>query len=138
MPSRYISGRGQIGSTWFHQRRFINVELFMSMLIMVGEEEAFQNLTIAELLHARIQGRTAGRLRYLRIHEIGDQVCVCAAAPSYYVRQLAEQAALSVVARDHLQLEIDVLSTINCGEPGFEQRTDRKTDSANSFRAVRR
>jgi len=106
------------------------------MLIMVGEEEVFQNLTIAELLEARIQGRTAGRLRYLRINEIGDQVCVSAAAPSYYVRQLAEQAALSLVARDHLQLEIDVLSTINCGESGFERKTDSKTDSANSFRSL--
>ena len=101
----------------------------MSMLIMIGEENALQDLTITELLEARIHGRTGGRLRYLRVHEIGDQVCVSAAAPSYHVRQLAEQAAMSVVARDRLQLEIDVLSTLNSGEADF---------NANSFRTLRR
>lgn len=107
----------------------------MSMLIMFGNEDALQDLSVTELLEARIHGRTGGRLRYLRIHEIGDQVCISAAAPSYYVRQLAEQAALSLVAPAHLQLEIDVLSTMNCGEPIFEHRADRITAGANSFRA---
>jgi hypothetical protein len=109
------------------QRHFkFKAELLMSMLIMVGEESALQDLTITELLEARIHGRTGGRLRFLRVHEIGNQVCVSAAAPSYHVRQLAEQAALSLIARDYLQLEIDVLSSINWGEPEFERSTPRE------------
>jgi hypothetical protein len=115
----------------------------MSMLIMVGDEDALQDLTITELLEVRLHGRTAGRLRYLRVHEVGDQVCVSAAAPSYYVRQLAEQAALSLVARERLQLEIEVLSTVNCGEPKFDYRTDgtiddATIDSTNPARTIRR
>ena len=105
----------------------------MSMLIMVGEEKELQDLTITRLLEAWIHGRTGGRLRNLRIHKIGDQVCVSAIAPSYHVRQLAERAALSLDVRHRLQLEIDVLSTINLPEPDFEDSADRATDDANSF-----
>src|SRR5262249_24865577 len=125
---RYILAPAHIGST------SSKAELFMSMLIMVGEGNPIQDLTTTELLEARIHGRTGRRLRQLRVHKIGDRECVSAAAPSYHVRQLAEQAALALVARDRLQLEIAVLSTINWREPDCVHGTDRPTDNADASR----
>ena len=110
----------------------------MSMLIMVGEEDEFQDLTITELLKALIHRRTGGRLRYLRVDEIGDQVCVSAVAPSYHVRQLAEQSVLPFVARDRLQLEIDVFPTTDWREPDSEHRTELATEKADSSQTLRR
>ena len=64
----------------------------MSQLTMIGEEADLSDLMLEDVLYAKIHGATAGRLRFLKVVTVGDQVCVWAAAPSYHVRQLAEQA----------------------------------------------
>lgn len=102
----------------------------MSSLSKVAADDPARTLPSLELLEARIHDRTGGRLQYLKIHKIGEQVCVSGAAPSYHVRQLAEHAALSLVARERLQLEIDVLSILHWYEPEFQHRTGRFTPRA--------
>jgi hypothetical protein len=78
-----------------------------------------QSLSVAEKLEARIHARTAGRLRFLRVRSVADRICVWGAAPTYHVRQLAEQAALSFMPADRLQLEIEVLPAHPLPSPEF-------------------
>ncbi|MFN0055024.1 MAG: hypothetical protein ACKV0T_22865 [Planctomycetales bacterium] len=91
----------------------------MSMLTMIGEETDLNELMLEDVLYSRIHGATAGRLRFLRVITIGEQVCVWAAAPTYHVRQLAEQAAIALVPADRLQLEIEVVPILKLHEREF-------------------
>jgi hypothetical protein len=61
-----------------------------------------------EQLEGRIRLRTDRRLRALTISRDRGQVFVSGRAPSFYVRQLAEQAAMELLPPDRLQLEIEV------------------------------
>src|SRR6185369_11643385 len=61
-----------------------------------------------ESLEMRLQTRTGGRLRFLAIELVGSRVRINAAAPSYHVRQLAEQAALRILPAARLELSIEV------------------------------
>lgn len=61
-----------------------------------------------EQLAGRIRLRTDRRLRGLVISRDHGQVFVSGRAPSFYVRQLAEQAAMELLPADHLQLDIEV------------------------------
>jgi len=78
-------------------------------ILMTSEESSLKAFSVDERLEARIHARTAGRLRFPRVRSVADRICVWGAAPTYHVRQLAEQAAVSFVPRERLQLEIEVL-----------------------------
>src|SRR5262245_7638554 len=89
----------------------------MPAFIMVGEEGSLPEMSLANALEAQIHSRTGGRLRFLRVWTVGERVSVSGAAPSYAVRQLAEQAALSLVPPGRLELEIEVVSPALWREP---------------------
>lgn len=75
-----------------------------------------------EMLEGRLQARTGGRLAQLRVWDAGDLFCVSATAPSYYVRQLAEQTLMSLLPDRHLCFEIEVCRPMRGegqGEPIF-------------------
>lgn len=61
-----------------------------------------------EALEIRLKSATGGRLRFLRVVKIAGRFRVIATSPSYHVRQLAEQAALSQLAADQLELYVHV------------------------------
>jgi len=61
-----------------------------------------------EQLAGRIRLRTDRRLRGLTISRDRGHVLISGRAPSFYVRQLAEQAAMELLPPDRLQLEIKV------------------------------
>jgi hypothetical protein len=65
----------------------------------------------AEQLAGHIRLRTDRRLRALTISNHRGQVAVSGRAPSFYVRQLAEQAALELLPAERLQLNIEVQRT---------------------------
>ena len=62
----------------------------------------------AEQLEDRIRLRTDRRLRGLSISRDRGQVLVSGRALSFYVRQLAEQAAMELLPADQLRLKIEV------------------------------
>ena len=62
----------------------------------------------AEQLEDRIRLRTDRRLRGLSISRDRGQVLVSGRAPSFYVRQLAEQAAMELLPAEKLRLKIEV------------------------------
>jgi hypothetical protein len=62
-----------------------------------------------EALETRIHSRTGRRLRYLTIEFIAGRTRISALAPSYHVRQLAEQAALDLLPADQVELDVHVL-----------------------------
>ena len=62
----------------------------------------------AEQLVGRIRLRTDRRLRGLSITRQSGQVFVSGRAPSFYVRQLAEHAAMELLPTEHLRLKIEV------------------------------
>jgi len=87
------------------------------LAVTCSNEELSYRVNLAEdQLFARLMLRTGGRLRSLRVGMVGTQLCVWGAAPTYHVRQLAEQAALSVVPADRLQLEIEVVPALQWHE----------------------
>jgi hypothetical protein len=67
-------------------------------------------------LEMRLQSRTGGRLRFLAVEFIAGRISIRAVAPSYHVRQLAEQTALELHSADRLDLEIQVRSYANLRE----------------------
>jgi len=77
-----------------------------------NEELLNREWQIENQLAMRLMLRTGGRLRSLRVGTVGNQICVWGEAPTYHVRQLAEQAAISLVAANRLQLEIEVIPTL--------------------------
>lgn len=89
----------------------------MQPMVMLGEETSLTGLMFEDILEARIHGLTAGQMRFLRVRTIGDQVCISGAAPSYRARQLAEQAATSLVEKDRVQIEIEILPSSEWEEP---------------------
>lgn len=72
------------------------------------DNRARENDSLAGQIRSRIQLQTGGRLRNLRVHFLGDRARVAGMATSYYVRQLAEQAAIRVVSADRVEFAIDV------------------------------
>ncbi|HUY87959.1 MAG TPA: hypothetical protein VMV10_04410 [Pirellulales bacterium] len=62
----------------------------------------------AEQLEGRIRLRTDRRLRGLTISRDCGQVFVSGRAPSFYVRQLAEHAAMELLPAEQLRLKIEV------------------------------
>lgn len=64
----------------------------------------------AKQLEDRIRLRTDRRLRGLSISRDCGQVFVSGRAPSFYVRQLAEKAAMELLPADQLRLKIEVAS----------------------------
>lgn len=87
------------------------------LAIACSNEDANSRISLFEdQLFARLMLRTGGRLRSLRVGMVGTQLCVWGAAPTYHVRQLAEQAALSVIPADRLQLEIEVVPALQWHE----------------------
>ena len=62
----------------------------------------------AEQLAGRIRQRTDRRLRGLTISRQRGQVFVSGRAPSFYVRQLAEHAAMELLPVEQLRLKIEV------------------------------
>jgi hypothetical protein len=85
----------------------------------MNEETVAEGLPFEDLLMATLHGSTGGRLRFLRVSATSRMVCVWGAAPTYYVRQLAEQAALSLVPAERLQLEIEVQPILRLHETEF-------------------
>ena len=63
-----------------------------------------------EALETRIHSRTGRRLRNLTIEFFAGRTRISALAPSYYVRQLAEQAVLDLLPADQVELDIHVLA----------------------------
>jgi hypothetical protein len=61
-----------------------------------------------EALEVRLKSATGGRLRFLRVAYVAGRFRVIATSPSYHVRQLAEQAALSQLPADQLELYVHV------------------------------
>lgn len=61
-----------------------------------------------ERLEMCVQAATGGRLRSLHVAFVGGRYRVIATCPSYHVRQLAEQAALSQHPADQLELYVHV------------------------------
>ncbi len=59
-------------------------------------------------LETKIRSCSRGSLQGLNIEVGADRVRVAALAPSYFVRQLVEQAALHVLPADRLDLAIVV------------------------------
>ncbi len=64
-------------------------------------------------LEMRLQSRTGGRLRFLAVEFIAGRISIRAVAPSYHVRQIAEQSALELHSADRLDLDIQVRSRSN-------------------------
>lgn len=56
-------------------------------------QEPFSIDTIADL-ERKIAGRTAGRIRELRVEAVGDSIVLCGRTSTYYAKQLATQVAL--------------------------------------------
>lgn len=61
-----------------------------------------------ELLAGRIRQRTDHRLRGLAISRERGRVLVSGRAPTFYVRQLAEHAAMELLPAEQLRLKIEV------------------------------
>ena len=64
----------------------------------------------AEQLERRIRLRTDRRLRGLAISRDRGQISISGRAPSFYVRQLAEHAAMELLPVERLRLKIEVVS----------------------------
>lgn len=92
----------------------------MLTTVCSNDELRYRISLVEDQLFARLMLRTGGRLRSLRVGMVGTQFCVWGAAPTYHVRQLAEQAALSVVPADRLQLEIEVVPALQWHERALE------------------
>lgn len=71
-----------------------------------------------EALESRIHSRTGRRLRDLTIEFIaGGRTRISALAPSYHVRQLAEQAILTLLPADQIELDVHVLAQFPTRKP---------------------
>lgn len=92
----------------------------MLTTVCSNDELRYRISLVEDQLFARLMLRTGGRLRSLRVGMVGTQLCVWGAAPTYHVRQLAEQAALSVVPANRLQLEIEVVPALQWHERALE------------------
>jgi hypothetical protein len=68
---------------------------------------------LQEVLEPRLQQRTWGRLRDLRVQILGNRVIVQGQTDSYYVKQLAIQTLLDALEGSEWipDVEIDVVST---------------------------
>jgi hypothetical protein len=81
-----------------------------------NDELLRQERQVEDEIVARLMLRTGGRLRSLRVGTVGNRLCVWGSAPTYHVRQLAEQAALSLMPASRLQLEIEVVPALQWHE----------------------
>lgn len=70
-----------------------------------------------EALETRIHSRTGRRLRDLTIEFIAGRTRISALAPSYHVRQLAEQATLDLLPADQVELDVHVLPQFPTRKP---------------------
>lgn len=70
---------------------------------------------LCEELERHIHSRTDRRLQRLEIRQEAGHAVVRGQAPSYYVRQLAEQAAMEMVPTDELEFAIQVESPSDRG-----------------------
>lgn len=59
-------------------------------------------------LERQIQSETLRQMRRLEVRVAEGQTLIRGAAPSYYVRQLAERTAMDLVPREELELAISV------------------------------
>jgi hypothetical protein len=64
--------------------------------------------TVEEWLEVQLSQATGARLRALSVARCGSVFRITGRAPSYYVRQVAEQTALSLIPRDRVIFQIDV------------------------------
>ena len=62
---------------------------------------------IAGVIERAIRERTRGQVRHLRVELTGESVVVHGSTPTYYLKQLALEAARSALARTR-QLIIDI------------------------------
>ena len=76
-------------------------------------------------LERHINSETLRQLRRLEVRPENGQIVVRGAAPSYYVRQVAEQAAMDLVPSSELDLEISVDSYNEAGRIPHGTRSHR-------------
>jgi len=76
---------------------------------MTAETLTRDGLALEEAIASRIGQRTSGRLRRLRVEASAERVVVRGATSSYYIKQLALQAALEVTrSANGPQVELDI------------------------------
>jgi hypothetical protein len=73
----------------------------------------------------RIQERTWGRVRQLRVEAGQDRLVVRGCTPSYYVKQLAVQAVLEVVGWDAPRVDLDLQVSESAGRVRSRQSADQ-------------
>ena len=78
----------------------------MSASVIVDLDCEFELARVT--LDNRLQTRTGRRLRHLTVAPAAGRIRISAVAPLYHVRQLAEQAALTVLPAEQLDLAIEV------------------------------
>jgi len=76
-------------------------------------------------LERHIHSETLRQVRHLDVRLEDRHLVVRGAAPSYYVRQIAEQAALELVPWHELDLEISVESYTDAGRVPHDSRSRR-------------
>jgi hypothetical protein len=63
-------------------------------------------------LERRITERTLGRVRCLTVQQNGNRITVSGSTPSYFIKQMAIQAALEVLDPARTPLELDMRVTV--------------------------
>ena len=91
--------------------------------MLAEEEDRSRSAALEQAIRRRIVQRTGKQVQSLKVEVIGNRVIISGCAPCYYVKQLAIQSVLDVIAaagRTEIELNVQVM----CGPPKCDAEND--------------